>query len=301
MKKLLTTLMVLMLVLPTYSQVKGNGKIITEKRSVQGLTNLKVNLYANVVIDMSGGEMMTITGDENLIDKINLEVMDGTLDLNQLEWIQPSEALKISISSSSIQRVEQGTHERTIVENMDVGEFKAMALVGSIKLKGKAHTLFASGEIGEVDASELETEVVQVNMWGYGKILAGAPKILKGSVENDGRVIYRGKPTKLAVSEKSGGKALNRQAVERQVVGEKGRFIRLTLKNNSSNRINCYVVGPKPDGKRFSYGFPMSPGQSRKKDWSIGSKVYRVSAIGTRKLLRIITANDEGQVVNLYE
>ncbi|HAA13006.1 MAG TPA: hypothetical protein DCE41_15470, partial [Cytophagales bacterium] len=79
------------------------------------------------------------------------------------------------------------------------------------------------------------------------------------------------------------------------------RFIQFQLRNNSGKRIHCYVSGPKPQGGRFSYGFPMNPGQTRDKDWSIGSKVYLVSAIGTRKLLYEIKAEDEGQVVKLYQ
>ena len=87
----------------------------------------------------------------------------------------------------------------------------------------------------------------------------------------------------------------------RKLKKPEARFIQFKVKNNSKNRINCYVVGPKPDGSKFSYGFPMRAGQVREKDWSVGSKVFRVTAIGTRKLLREITAEDEGQVVNLYE
>ena len=45
----------------------------------------------------------------------------------------------------------------------------------------------------------------------------------------------------------------------------------------------------------------MNPGQKRKKDWSIGSKVYQVSKLGTRKLLVTIKAEDEGQVVKMFE
>ena len=82
---------------------------------------------------------------------------------------------------------------------------------------------------------------------------------------------------------------------------QKARFIKFKIKNNSLNRIQCYVEGPKPNGGKFSYGFPMNPGQTRDKDWSVGSKVYRVTGLGTRKLLYEIKASDEGQVVKLYQ
>jgi len=53
------------------------------------------------------------------------------------------------------------------------------------------------------------------------------------------------------------------------VTNPDARFINFRLKNNSLKRINAYVRGPKPDGSHFSYGFPMLPGQVRKKDWSV--------------------------------
>ncbi len=64
--------------------------------------------------------------------------------------------------------------------------------------------------------------------------------------------------------------------------------------------MNCYVKGPKPDGSYFSYGFRMFPGQVRKKNWSIGSKIYRVSSLGTKKLLTEVLESDENKVVKLH-
>ena len=78
------------------------------------------------------------------------------------------------------------------------------------------------------------------------------------------------------------------------------RFIRFSIENTSGRSINCYVKGKKPEGGKFSYGFPMKSGQIRNKDWSIGSKVFEVNKLGVRKILTVIEASDEGTVVDLF-
>ena len=85
-----------------------------------------------------------------------------------------------------------------------------------------------------------------------------------------------------------------------KVSTHKRRYIALSVKNTSSKTINCYVKGKKPEGGKFSYGFPMKPGQIRPKDWSIGSKVYVINKLGLPKLLTIIKPEDEHMIVDLF-
>ena len=78
-------------------------------------------------------------------------------------------------------------------------------------------------------------------------------------------------------------------------------WIPFKIKNNSWNRNNFLVIGPKKDGSSFSYGFPMMPGTTRKENWSVGSKVYKVNRLGLRKLLVEIKEEDKDKTVKLFE
>lgn len=299
MKKLTTTVIALLVCTSSWAQLKGNGKIVTKEFPIKNITSLIVNFYADIEVDMAASEGLTITIDENLLSKVNLTPEDGKLDLNQKEWIAPSQRVIIKIGAPELVRIEQSTHETSRVENINQPDFRAMALVGTIILEGKVDLLNASGEIGEINAKKLLAKNVNINLWSYGKIHLGSPEKISGIVKNDGRVMYEGNNTKVSVAQR-GGKVLSSAQLSTKKEA-KTRFINFKLKNNSLNRINCYVVGPKPNGKKFSYGFPMAPGQTRQKDWSIGSKVYRVTAVGIRKLLKVITEQDEGEVVMLYD
>ncbi|MDW3195189.1 MAG: DUF2807 domain-containing protein [Cytophagales bacterium] len=281
-----------------FAQKKGNKNIITETYAYESIRSVVVNLYAEVQIDASANDNeFTITIDENLLNKVDRTLdTHGRLTLVQTEWIQPSEKIKISIGAPDLERVQQEVHETVVVNNLDRVSFNSMAIVGRIKLNGKVTEYRANGEIGYTDARGLETEKVYLNLWDRGRMDLGTAQKIQGNVEEGGIVIYRGS-AQVKTSGKGQVLSANQSAT---AVNPDARFIKFDVKNNSLKRINCYVVGPKPDGSKFSYGFPMNPGQTRAKDWSIGSKVFKVSALGTRKLLKEITAEDEGQKVKLF-
>jgi hypothetical protein len=298
MKKLILSLLIFLPFLLN-AQTKGNQEIITRTFTMDGITNLEMNLYAEVEIDASAAPALRITTDENLMNLIETEPEGNRLILTQKEWIQPSERIKIFIGGSQLERLQVSVHETVKVLDLDRPSFNAMAILGKIILEGKVDELSASGEIGAVDATRLQAREVNVNLWDRGKITLGSPEKITGKVEKDGQLIYEGNPSKVSVNTSSNGRVMS-LADSNKVKNPDARFIDFKLKNNSFNRINCYVVGPKPDGSSFSYGFPMNPGQVRKKNWSIGSKVYRVTGLGTRKLLTEIKPDAEGDTVKLY-
>ena len=93
MKKL--GLLLILVGITGLAQVKGNKNIVTKTMQLDGLTHLEMGLYANVTIDQNARAQMTITADSNLQALIDTEVVDGKLKLSQLEWIQPSQRIKI--------------------------------------------------------------------------------------------------------------------------------------------------------------------------------------------------------------
>ncbi|HAA20480.1 MAG TPA: hypothetical protein DCR93_34195 [Cytophagales bacterium] len=284
----------------TYAQVKGNGTVVTQQFDLAELTRLQMELYAQVTVDASAESGITITGDENLIPLLNYDIRDGRMVLQQREWIQPTQPIQVTIGAPALTSVEVGVHETVKVINLNRDDFNARALLGKVELSGQVTTLNASAERGGVDARNLQVQTVDVNMWDAGLIQIGEAQKITGLVQQAGQVVYANDDTRVSVRKQQGASVLSEAEVAQQPL-EDHRFIQFQLRNNSGKRIHCYVSGPKPQGGRFSYGFPMNPGQTRDKDWSIGSKVYLVSAIGTRKLLYEIKAEDEGQVVKLYQ
>ena len=298
MRYFLSLVLTLTVIMAT-AQVKGNKKIITKEFSIEDINHIQIHLYADVVVDCAAPESLVITADENLMNLIGVSADHGRLVLDQVEWIKPSQDIQIRIGAPMLAQIQQSTHERELVKNIKASSFRAMALVGEIAVEGEAQELRASGEVGIVNAENFKAEVVNVNLWSWGTIKLNEPKLIEGIVKDGGTVLYKGGETKVKVRKSGDGKVLN-PTEQVAMKDPSAEFIDIKIKNNSPNRIQAYVVGPKPDGRKFSYGFPINAGQVKKEKWSVGTKVYRVSKVGTKKKLIEITKADEGQIVPLY-
>lgn len=299
MKNLIALFIILCFSLSAQAQVRGDKNVVTKNFPMTNITAVVMELYAKVEIDCEAPEGVTITAEENLLEHIGIDLFDGKLVFDQKKWIKPSTDIIIKIGAPNLERIEQGTHDRTIVKNLNQDEFQATALVGDIVLKGQVKTLSANAEVGDIDALDLSVDVARVNVWSWGAIALGTPREIGGLVKKDGKVTYESGAPKITAKTKSGGRIKNANApIEKKYASAK--FIKVKIENNSSKRLQAYVKGPKTDGSHFSYGFPIRSGQIKKENWTVGTKVYRVNKLGMKKLLVEIKAEDEGKIVKLY-
>lgn len=298
MKKLINMLFILATI-SLFAQIEGNKQIKTRTFSIKNVKQIKINFHANVIIDASAEESLTITTDANLFDLINKEVIDGTLILDQKEWIEPSQKSVIKIGAPYLNRVQQNTHDTTKIININYEELRIQALVGNIIIEGKTKELHLGSEVSNIDASKIIAEKAYVNLWSWGIIKVNVTDLLWADVSNNGKLYYVYKPKKLDVKTKKDGKVLNLYETEK-IVNVDAKYINFKIKNNSFNRNSFEVIGPKQDGSKFGYGFAMMPHATRKETWTIGTKVYKVSDTGFKKLILTITKSNENQVVNLF-
>ncbi|MET1259507.1 DUF2807 domain-containing protein [Flagellimonas sp. DF-77] len=275
-------------------QVKGNGNIISKTIAYENLTDITISIYADITIDADRKAGITLTGESNLLPLIDTEVVDGKLQLDQLKWIQPTKRIQITIGAPNLKRVEQGTNDNAKIINLNREFFTASALNGKLELSGRVGTLNISNENGTVDAAELTVDQVELNIWGWGKAIVAPSRSIGGRMAQEAEIELRSNPTSIDAAI---AKAIDRNAVKDQGAVQ---YIRFKIKNNSANRHQFYVVGPKPEGGKFSYGFPMMPGSIRKEHWTTGTKVYKISALGIKKLIRKIEIQDEDTVVKLF-
>jgi len=292
MKKL--GLLLMLISISSLAQVKGNKNIQTRSYEFHNLEVIKVDLNAKITIDQSLKEGMTIQMDENLFDKIDIEIVDGTLQLSQLKWIQPSQKIVIKIGAPRLKRVEQDTHGILLIINVNNESLNIMAPLGKVVVSGKTQQLSIGSENGEIDASKLIAENVRVNIWGRGKAKVYADNEVYSILKDDAKLELVNSPRKLKGDTK---KALKKKKEDRLDL----KWMNFKIKNNSWNRNQFVVVGPKKNGGRFSYGFAMMPGFSKKERWTTGTKVYKVNRLGLRKLLVTIKSEDEGKTIKLFK
>ncbi|WP_430408250.1 head GIN domain-containing protein [Kordia sp.] len=281
------------------AQTKGNKKIVTKTFPLENIQKIKINFYAKVTIDQSAKEGMTITTDENMMDLIDKEVVGNTLYLDQKEWIQPSQKTIITIGAPNIRHVETGTHDVTKIVNVDNEYLQLTAPIGTIILEGKTKELRLGIELAKIDASNLIAENAFVNIWSWGTAKVNVTNTLHAEVSNSGKLIYVNSPKEIKQKTKNEGEILS-LAEKDMVKNPNAEWIKFKIKNNNFNRNNFFVIGPKKDGTKFSYGFPMMPNALRKENWTVGTKIYKVNSLGLRKLLVTISKEDANTTVELF-
>lgn len=275
------------------AQIEGNGQIVTQSIPMENLKKLEINLYANISVDPTLKEELKITGDSNLLPFIDTELIDGVLDLTQLKWIQPSQELIIVIGAPEIEHISLGTNGTISVCNINVEKLAITATIGTVVLQGTVNTLNANAENGTIDAKSVRVQTTYLNIWGEGSAILNTDQLIVMALSPNSCLDLKKRPKKIVGSIE--------HALKNKPTSLKGvAYIRFKIKNNSLNRNHFYVVGPKPKGGNFSYGFPMMPGSVRKENWTTGTRIYKVNKLGIKKLLRKIRAEDEGEIVELF-
>ncbi len=290
------TVMFLLVGMTGWAQLKGNGSIETREISLENLTTVDMNLYAKVTIDAGAEEeTLRITGDSNLISQINTEVVNGSLDLVQKEWIQPSNKIEISIGAPKLRVIRLGVHETVFVNNIESDEMSMSASVGTIVAEGTVVHTTVNLENGVLDATHLQAKNTYLTISGRGKATLNTVERLDSKLSESARLKLITEPKIMNEDSR------NVQAKSAVKPPDYIRYIDFQIKNNSWNRNHFVVVGPKKNGSFFSYGFSMMPGTKRAERWTIGTKIFKTKKGGNRKLLATVDSEDEGATLKLFQ
>jgi hypothetical protein len=274
-----------------FAQIKGNKNIVTKTFDLDKIEVVKINLYAKVTIDCNLENKITIKTDENLLKHIDKNVKNGILSLNQLKWIRASQKIEITIGAPFLKEIETGTHEITVLENFKNKSLKIIAKIGNIKVSGKTENLIIYAKNGTVNAANLKTENAFVNITGDSKTNIFVLNELETKLSENARLKLLNTPKKII------GNLNNKKSFANTDL----KWINITLKNNSWNRHKLVVVGPKKDGSTFSYGFAMMPKTTKKERWTVGSKIYKSTSLGAKKLLATVTKENENNLIKLFK
>ena len=277
------------------AQIKGNGNIISRTFPLETLHTLEINLSARVIIDLQGESDITIITDENIIEHIGHQVVDGYMDLTQKEWIEPSGRHQIMIGAPSLKKLINDAHSTTSLNNMKVSTFQLFAQIGSIDLKGEVGHLTIRNKTAKVEAINFSAQNADISISSWGSVFINVIDTLNTSIDKKGKLKLLGQPKQWP------GDAELILAESKQPDIQKVKFININIKNNSWLRKSFVVVGPKRDGSSFSYGFALFPGQIKKERWTIGSEIFTENRSGKRTLVATITADNENQLVKLFQ
>lgn len=297
MRQLIIILLTQLLPILSFAQINGNGKMATTTMAVDNLTEIDIQFNADIVLDYSAEETMTITADANVMDDIGRSYVNGKLTLDQIKWIEPSRNPKITIGTPSLKKIYQGTHSTTNIVNVNSEKIWINGNVGKVKVSGLCEEVRVRVSGTDVDLENTKINYADITINGRATVTLNEVNQLDTDLDRNANIVLLKEPGKYIGNSQQEVKGRKPEYVANPNL----KYISFKIKNNSWTRKHFVVVGPKKSGNTFSYGFPMMPGSTKTENWSVGTKIYKEGKLGSRDLLVTIKAEDEGKVVKLFE
>jgi hypothetical protein len=200
------------------------GAQTTETYDVSGFSKLEIGIRGTVSLSQGDTESLTITGPEDVVADIEVEVVNGrlTVDYGPKNWIEQffsgeEDAVEVEVSMSTVEAILVSGGSEIIgatpieADDLRVGvsgageidlQISASRLrseisgAGEMNLEGSAdaHEIDISGA-GTVRAADLKTNSSSVRVSGAGECEVYATADLSVDVSGAGTVRYRGEPT----------------------------------------------------------------------------------------------------------
>jgi Putative auto-transporter adhesin, head GIN domain len=200
-------------------RVVGTGDVVSETRDISGFTGVSSGISADIELRQNSTFKVSIDGQKNIIDLVEMEVKDGTLKIRFKKGYSMTykKTLKIRVEAPSFAylgmsgsgnvRAEGAlTGEKLDISISGSGDFDLMQLKyadvkvgisgsGDVDLGGSVERaeLSISGS-GDLKAKDLKAQSVRCRVSGSGDVSCFAAKELDASVSGSGDIRYSGNP-----------------------------------------------------------------------------------------------------------
>jgi len=186
-------------------RIYGSGVLTTKTFEVHDFERVMAWGVGRVIVDRTGQERLTVTGDDNIVPYVDVEVVDGTLRIGPARDYD----FELSTNVDLVYRLEVAEMTRVsasgaVIIEADLGAQAAL----SVDLSG-ATAFVGAGAVDDLDVHAsgasrftglaLESGQVTVHASGASAVTVWAVDRLEGSASGVASVRYIGEPT-VAVS-----------------------------------------------------------------------------------------------------
>lgn len=176
--------------------VPGSGIIVSESRSIDEFDKISFAGAGSVTVVVGSTASLELECDDNLLEFIRTEVVDGTLHIHTDQPIAPTERLKVRATALHFERLAIAGSCQAQLQGIDTARLE-LSITGSGKVHsdGVAETLVIEvAGSGDVECAELTAKNVQVRITGSGDAVVNALDDLTVNIAGSGRVRYLGSP-----------------------------------------------------------------------------------------------------------
>lgn len=199
--------------------IKGNGKLIAENRSLSDYDKIDVAGSFDVILAKGNEGAISINADENLMEYIETEVENNHLKIQPKKGYQlkSTKTIVITVSFETIDTISLAGSGivRSVDELNSSGLNLNLAGSGEINLpvstKNLTSHIAGSGDIklfgnadvfrseiagsGNLEGDDLKATVSHINIAGSGNVKIHAVSEIHANIAGSGNVIYSGNPT----------------------------------------------------------------------------------------------------------
>lgn len=197
--------------------ISGNGNLVSRDFTIADFNKLAVHGSADVYISKGTTTNLSIEGESNVLDELDIEVNNDVLSIGEDNCFNNSEKLKIYLTTNDLQGIyvagscdiyspDQFTSETFTVEieglsdievNMVSEEFIAIiAGSGNITAEGSAdHQSINIDGSGDVNCFDLLGSSASIDIDGSGDIQVNVSETLEVNISGIGNVYYKGNPS----------------------------------------------------------------------------------------------------------
>ena len=176
--------------------IQGSGNVITESRAVSDFHAVYLSgAGADVVIEHTGEETLTITTDDNIMPLVTSEVRDGTLRLG-IDGSTHTRTLRYHITVKQLDAIEASGVLAVDIDGVRTDSFTIdISGVSAVRARGVAdHQRLTLAGVSSYSADELESKVVIAHVSGVSGAIVRVSDRLEATVRGLSELVYIGDP-----------------------------------------------------------------------------------------------------------
>ena len=156
--------------------VAGDGHVISESRSVEGVAAIDTSGSMQVEVRVGAAPSLTVSADSNLLPMIRTEVVGGTLRITTTGSFHTNNPIRVVYTTPQLTQVQASGSGRLMVSGLNGGPLNvSKSGSGATELVGRVGTFdVSSSGSGAINASGLQSGNVNVNISGSGRVNVGA-------------------------------------------------------------------------------------------------------------------------------
>ena len=179
--------------------ITGQGEIVKKKLNVANFHSVGLGINATVYLTQGSSHSVEIEAQQNIIDNLELDVENGSWNIEGKKRIKDYKAVVIHITMPTVKALSIGGSGKIIgkSEFKNLEELKvAIGGSGEVSLAGSATaTSISIAGSGKVDVRQLGSGSSKVSIAGSGDAFVDVKDKLTVSIAGSGSVFYNGKPS----------------------------------------------------------------------------------------------------------